>query len=123
MTKPWRDIKAFYAELVGRGTPVQGMLRLVETIEQSRFASGVHGETSMHDLCLTQIAGMRSVSDPYLRISPRLDGTIEFRYVDTHVKAKQWQRVANEDEAFPRLVHFFDQLHWFAAEGPESSQS
>ena len=99
------DIKTFYAELVARGTPVQGMLQLVEAIEQSGFANGVLGETSMHDLCLSQIAAPRTAFDPYLRISPRFDGTIEFRYVDTHVKERQWHRVV--DQAFPRLVSFF----------------
>jgi hypothetical protein len=60
--KPWTDIKAFYQQLVMAGSPLEGMVRLVEEIEASRYASGVYG--------------------PYLRISPRFDGTIEFRYID-----------------------------------------
>ena len=123
MIRPWREIKSYYAELLARGTPIQRMLQLVEAIEQSSFANGVHGETSMHDLCLTQIAAPRSASDPYLRISPRFDGTVEFRYVDTHVQSKQWHRAVDENEAFRRLVRFFDQLNWFALELLKSTQN
>jgi hypothetical protein len=73
----------------------------------------------MHDLCLTQIASSAYPDGPHLRISPRFDGTIEFRYIDTYVREKQWHRVVQEDEAFSRLVGFFDQLHWFGRERAE----
>jgi hypothetical protein len=49
---------------------------------------------------------------PYLRISPRFDGTIEFRYIDTHIEDKQWRRVVNENDAFARLERFMGQVHW-----------
>jgi len=114
MPKPWKDIAAFYRDLTGSGMQVQGMLHLVEQIESSRYATGIFGETSMHDLCIVQTAGHGFGEGPYLRISPRFDGTIEFRYVDTHVRTKQWHRVVRDQEAFGRLVGFFDQLHWFA---------
>ena len=114
MIKPWKDIAVFYRGLADGGMPVHGMLRLVEQIEASCYAAGIFGETSMHDLCVTQTARGGFPERPYLRISPRLDGTMEFRYVDTHVHSKQWHRVVNDDDAFARLVGFFDQLHWFA---------
>jgi hypothetical protein len=53
MIRPWKDIGAYYRELVVNGLPYQAMVRLVEQIEASRYAGGVHGETSMHDLCVT----------------------------------------------------------------------
>ncbi len=121
MIKPWSEIRKLYEGLVAAGTPLQGMLRLVEQIEGSRYGNGVHGETSMHDLCLTQTAASRFPSDPHLRISPRFDGTIEFRYVDTHLRARQWHRVVDEGHAFARLVRFFEELHWFVTVGPESA--
>ena len=113
MIRPWKDIVDRYRDLANRGMPIQGMLHLTEQIEASRYAAGIFGQTSMHDLCITQTAddGFRG---PHLRVSPRFDGTIEFRYVDTHVTARQWHRVVKEEDAFGRLVGFFDQLHWFA---------
>jgi hypothetical protein len=122
MIKTWKDIKTFYQELVTTGLPLQGMVRLVEQIEASPYAGGVHGETSMHDLRLTQIANSAYPDGPYLRISPRFDGTIEFRYIDTYVREKQWHRVVKEDDAFSRLAHFFDQLCWFGGERAESER-
>ena len=110
----WKDIAAYYRDLVDRGVQIQGMLHLTEQIESSRYAGGVFGKTSMHDLCIMQTAIGGFPEGPYLRISPRFDGTIEFRYVDTYVRTKQWHRVVKDDEAFGRLVGFFDQLHWFA---------
>jgi hypothetical protein len=63
------------------------MLHLTEQIEASRYAAGIFGETSMHDLCIMQTSGA-FWQGAYLRISPRFDGTIEFRYIDTHVVAR-----------------------------------
>jgi hypothetical protein len=100
------DIKTFYQGLAAGGSPLQGMTRLVEQIEASRYVSGVHGETSMHDLCLTQVASSAFPDGPHLRTSPRFDGTVEFRYIDTHVREKQWHRMVKEDDAFSRLVLF-----------------
>jgi len=119
MIRPWKDIKTFYQGLVAGGSPLQGMVRLGEQIEASRYVSGVHGETSMHDLCLTQATSSTFPDGPHLRISPRFDGTIEFRYIDSHVREKQWHRIVKEDDAFSRPVRFFDQLHWFARERAE----
>ena len=88
------------------------MVALVEQIEASHYAKGLHGWTSMHDLCIAQTPGSPQ-SGPYLRIAPRFDGKIEFRYIDTYRAERQWHRIVNEDEAFSRLERFFDQLHWF----------
>jgi len=115
--KPWKDIAAFYRDLVDRGMQIQGMLHLTQQIEASHYAAGVFGETSMHDICVMQTDGA-FWEGPYLRISPRFDGTVEFRYIDTHVSARQWHRIVKDDDAFARLVGFFDQLHWFASERP-----
>ncbi len=114
MPKPWKDIAAFYRDLVDRGMQIQGMLHLTEQIESSRYGAGIFGETSMHDLCIMQTPKGGFWEGPCLRISPRFDGTIEFRYLDTQVWTKQWHRVVKDEEAFGRLVGFFDQLHWFA---------
>jgi len=89
------------------------MVRLVQQIEASKYATGIHGETSQCDLCITQLPTTAYPDGPHLRISPRTDGVIEFRYLDTNVRQKQWHRTVKDDEAFARLERFFDQLRWF----------
>jgi hypothetical protein len=49
---------------------------------------------------------------PYLRISPRFDGTLELRYIDTHIEDKQWRRAVDQDHAFARLERFMEQVLW-----------
>jgi len=115
MIKRWPDIKHFYEELVGLGAPLCGMLRLVEQIESSPYQHGIRGWTSMHDLAITQsIERNYPDTEPHLRISPRYDGRLEFRYIDTYIAPRQWARTIDERDAFVRLERFFDQLHWFS---------
>lgn len=115
MIKGWSDIKRSYEELVAFGVPVSGMLHLVEEIESSRYHQGIRGWTSMHDLAISQsVQWTYPDIEPYLRISPRYDGHMEFRYIDTYITARQWVRIVDESNAFARLERFFDQLHWFS---------
>jgi hypothetical protein len=116
MTRSWNEIEARYRESVDAGVPVTGMLRLVEQIKVSTHARALHPWTSMHDLCIVQVPGDYPYDGPHLRISPRFDGTIEFRYIDTHVASRQWHRVVKEEDAFRRLERFMDQLHWVGRE-------
>jgi hypothetical protein len=120
MTKPWAKHESFYRDLVEHGLNLKGMLRLVEQIRASPHEPGLHAWTSMHDLCVVQTPyTFHAPHDrPHLRISPRFDGTIEFRYLDTHIENKQWHRVVNEDDAFARLERFMEQVHWIARRQP-----
>jgi hypothetical protein len=117
MTKSWAEIERFYRRLVEGGSTVQGMLRLVEQIGAARYARALHAWTSMHELCIVQLPCTHPYVGPYLRISPRIDGTIEFRYIDTYIEPRQWRRRVNEEDAFRRLERFIDQLHWVVREG------
>jgi hypothetical protein len=117
LPRPWSEIKEFYQEFVEAGHRLEGMVHLVEQIEASRYATGLFALTSMHDLCITQVPSFSMRFDePYLRVSPHFDGTVTFRYVDTHIENKQWHRVVKDEEAFSRLERFIDQLHWFPKE-------
>jgi hypothetical protein len=90
------------------------MVRLVEQIEASSYVTGVWAWTSVHDLCVAQMPVTHPFhAGSYLRISPMFDGNIEFRYLDTYFKSRQWQRIVPEAEAFLRLERFFEQLNWF----------
>jgi|SRR6185295_6333588 hypothetical protein len=113
MNKSWNEVRGYYERLVAAGAPLNGMQRLVEQIEASRYARGIYAVTSMHDLLITQQPSGGYPDGPYLRISPLYDGSIEFRYFDTHVRQRQWHRIVKENDAFARLEGFFDQLHWF----------
>jgi hypothetical protein len=122
MIVPWNEISSRYREAVESGqTGVLGMLRLVEQIETSPYVRVLHAWTSMHDLCIVQVPCTYPYDGPYLCISPRFDGTIEFRYIDTQIESRQWHRVVKEEEAFQRLERFIDQLHWVAREKTHGS--
>jgi hypothetical protein len=49
-------------------------------------------------------------------MAPVSEDRIEFRYLDTLDKAKQWHRTVDADQALPRLIKFLDQLKWFPAD-------
>jgi len=109
MTKPWNKIREFYA----RDPQLAMMFELVSSIEVSHYAAGLHGWTSMRDLCIAQTRVEYPYYGPYLRISPLPGNEIEFRYIDTPAKWKQWSRIVNGTEGFGRLESFLKQLHWF----------
>jgi hypothetical protein len=113
MIRPWSEIVLHYRALGAGG---QGMLPLVEAIEGSRYASMLYGWTSVLDLCIVQAPCTYPYDGPYLRISPHGDGTVEFRYVDTLVAERQWQRIVEHEDAFRRLELFMDQLRWIGSE-------
>jgi hypothetical protein len=116
MTMPWAAIVSRYRDGLEHGAPVKGMLNPVEQIEASKYARALHAWTSMSDLCIAQEprSSAAPYDGPHLRISPLADGAIEFRYVDTYIGSRQWHRIVQEHDAFRRLEHFIDQLHWVA---------
>ena len=113
MVQPWGKIRSHFAHHVDLGLPFDSMVKLVSEIEASPFATGLFGWTSMHDLCIVQTQVTYPYHGPYLRISPCADGQLEFRYLDTTIKDKQWRRTVDGREGFARLERFIDQLHWF----------
>lgn len=113
MIKSWDNIEDFYRTGSQTRADLKSMLSMVEGIMLSRYRDGLFPWTSMWNLCLAQHPVSYPYDGPYLLISPLFDGSIQFIYIDTPQKAKQWQRVMPENEAFARLENFFDQLHWF----------
>jgi hypothetical protein len=96
MTQPWGSIRARYSQSVAGGLRLSAMVRLTEQIEGCKLRA-LFGWTSMHDLCIVQTPVSYPYDGPYLRISPLFNGTLEFRYIDTYVRERQWRRVVNED--------------------------
>jgi len=113
MTRSWSDIEARYRDTAALGPAFRAMLQLVQDIQRSRFAGGLHPWTSMHDLCIAQQPVAYPHDLPHLRIAPQSDGRIEFCYVDTAVRERQWHRIVAGDGAFDRLERFLEQLRWF----------
>ena len=112
MITSWDDIREFYEDLVKNGLKLEAMLKLIDNIKSSVYADSLYAWTSMHDLCIVQTPVTYPYDGPYLRISPLFNGNVEFRYIDTHVKTKQWSRMFDENNLYAKLMSFTDQLHW-----------
>ena len=112
MIKPWDNILSFYATLEQIESS-RAMTQLVRDIVSSRYKEGLFAWTSAFNLCIVQTPVTYPYDGPYLKISPVNDGQLEFRYIDTPIKAKQWQRIVADADGFARLERFLEQLHWF----------
>ena len=110
---PWNRIRDHYAATADSSAALKAMLNLVDEIKASSYSEGLFAWTSMHDLCIAQTSVTYPYDGPYLRISPRDKGQVEFRYLDTPIVDKQWHRTVEGDDAFRRLDRFVKQLHWF----------
>ena len=114
MTRPWSEVREHYAATANLSAALTAMLSLVDEIKSSKYANGLFAWTSMHDLCIAQTAVTYPYNGPYLRVSPRENGQLEFRYLDTSITNKQWHRTVEGKDAFKRLESFIKQLDWFA---------
>jgi hypothetical protein len=86
---------------------------LAAHIAEGPLGSSLFGWKSMHDLGIQQ-SDANTFSTSHLRVSPQLDGTVEFRYVDTHIASRQWSRTVPPEGVIGRFEAFLDQLHWVA---------
>jgi hypothetical protein len=120
MTQPWPQIVAHYADYSGEQRSIRALAGLARQISESPLAKGLFAWTSMFDLCIVQTPVSYPYDGPLLRITPVSEDRIEFRYLDTLDKAKQWHRTVGADQALPRLIKFLDQLRWFPADVLES---
>ena len=113
MTRNWPEIRRHYAEgPLSASEWTEGMLALIDHISESPLASGLFPWTSMFDLCIAQVPATYPYDGPYLQISPTQGGRLEFRYVDTGVREKQWSREVAAADAVRRFDLFISQLRW-----------
>ena len=115
MHRPWSEIRDHYAKDLP-GLDLRWMRGLVAHLEQSGKAASLFGFTSMSDLVISQTPPSYPVLPPHLRISPRPDGTLQFRYIDAQRAEDQWHRTVAGAEGVRRLESFFEQLRWFGGE-------
>lgn len=92
----------------------KAMYSFVTALESSSYAVGLFPWTSMLDLCIAQTPVEYPYNGPYLRISPKPGSVVELRYLDSWIKAKQWNRTVPAAETFHAFERFIDHLHWFA---------
>ena len=92
--------------------PDEGMLALIDHISSSHLPFGLFPWTSHFDLCIAQAAITYPYNGPYLSVSPTQDGRLEFRYIDTGVREKQWFRVVDPVSAVQRFDQTINQLCW-----------
>ena len=115
MVRPWSEIREFYARQ-GHAkdfSKLAPMLELVRAIEASHYAIGLYAWTSHWDLFIVQTPVEYPYHGPRLRISLLGENQLEFRYIDTPYKEKQWSRTVDGMDGFRRLESFIQQLHWF----------
>ena len=90
---------------------VAGIEALVHHIAASPLSGALFGFSSMHDLCIQQ-SDAHPQTAPYLRISPLRSGLVDFRYIDTPIAERQWQRLVAPGAACERLTAFLARLRW-----------
>jgi hypothetical protein len=108
----WSEAEAHLARAAGQGPALQAMLRLVQDVQRSRLAAGLHAWIAHDDLCVGQQPAALALDLPHLRISPRPDGRLDFRYVDTTPLRREWRVTVEAELAFERLALFLERLHW-----------
>ena len=93
------------------GAAADGIANIGTVIMNGSLRTRLFGWMSMHDLCIQQ-TDATPYSGPYLRISPLESGDVKFRYVDTAVEARQWQRTVPQETASAQLEAILKQLGW-----------
>jgi hypothetical protein len=116
MTQPWDQVVARYAALETDRKSDRSLEDLARRVRDSALGKGLFAWTSMHDLCIVQTEVDYPYDGPLLRLRPVSEREIEFRYVDTHIEARQWHRTVDADHAWGRFIEFLHQLRWFPAE-------
>jgi hypothetical protein len=129
MIRRWTDIAVDYETHASGRASLEALGSLARWVGEGPLVKGLFAWKSMHTLCLVQHEVSYPYDGPHLTITPLAREKVEFRYVDTPDKAKQWQRIVDSHDVQRQLSKFLDQLRWFpsetlkALEPPESGPS
>jgi hypothetical protein len=117
MQKSWGNTASYFQSLwlghTDYASAVEGIATVADFVASVPLNLGLHGWTSMHDLCIQQTDAFPT-SGPYLRLSPLHSGLVNFRYIDTGIPDKQWVRTVSPEQAVGRFTNFLEQLRWVA---------
>jgi hypothetical protein len=103
---------AHYESYNGESNAVHAVGSLASYIAGGPLANALFAWTSLFALCITQTLVTYPYDGPHLRVEPRPDGQIEFRYIDTWEKDQQWVRVVKLEEVVPTMHSFLRRLKW-----------
>jgi hypothetical protein len=92
---------------------LQAIEALAEAIAMGQLSPKLFGWTSMFDLCIQQTDAV-PYSGPHLKVSAMPSGVVEFRYVDTTIRHRQWHREVEGEAVIERFHAFLEQLCWLA---------
>lgn len=113
----WGTVADFYNGLSVEHREFACLRDFVNRLAASGYASGLHPWTSMHEFCVSQVPSSGRHAQPHLRVSVK-DGMLEFRYVDTAIRERQWVRTVPAEYGYDRFVSFVDELNWFGRVRP-----
>jgi hypothetical protein len=113
----WGEVTTFYSELSAQHGEFACLRDFVNRVAASRYASGLHPWTSMHAFCVSQVPSPSRHVEPHLRVAAK-NNTLEFRYIDTAIRQRQWVRIVSTESAYDRFVTFLDELNWFGRARP-----
>lgn len=111
LTRPWSDLATHFRN--PEEPACTAIAELCDYIDARSIRSGVHGWQSMYTLCVVQIPVAYPYEGPRLQIEPVSYGTVEFRYIDTHVRQRMWKRTEPLDRVIARFRKTIIQLRWF----------
>lgn len=115
LSQDWNDIRNRYQTVFPSESWAASMIALVDHVAESPVGQGLHPWTAMFDLIITQTGDAPEDGTypfPHLRISPKSNGKIEFRYVDTLDQGRQWKREVESSRAIQQFDKFVGQLGW-----------
>lgn len=91
---------------------MKGIEILADFIASNSLRHVLFGWISMYDLCIKETSIDPCYSGAHLRISPLSSGFVEFRYLDTTIRERQWARLESPECVIERLRSFLEQIHW-----------
>lgn len=112
MNQPWPSIVEQYQGYAGESESIRAVSDLCDHIASGPLSNALFAWTSMFDLHIVQTPVEYPYEGPRLLVSPRLDGQVEFRYVDTPAVDRQWVRSEKPEMVVARLHEFLRQLRW-----------
>jgi hypothetical protein len=109
---PWKDIVSYFRGLGENVASLLPMAELAKQLADSGYAAdGLHGNTSMHTLMISQSRDI--TGNPHLRIEWN-DREQEFRFTYEDGSLKPWRRVCHRSEVFEVLERFLvKRARWF----------
>jgi hypothetical protein len=110
-SRPWSEIAEHYRDLVEHDWDMRPMLRLVEQMTASDYATGIHATTSVSTLCIAQTAEFEFDKE-MLRVYLR-QGRFIFEYRESPYSINTWKKECENDQGFETFQHVVSQLGWF----------